>query len=78
MAVKLDTYDPYENRDDSVVEPVRDPAPPKDPVRGGPVFHQGEEEEELSDSEDEVERTPHDRSLPLLALPLYSALPPGS
>ena len=65
--VKLDKYDPYENKDDSSAEPIKRVE----------VSDKDDGDVESSDSEDEeIEPTPHDRSLPLLALPLYSALPP--
>ena len=66
--VQLDKYDPYENKDDSPTEPI---------TPSGSSDQTETEEQESSESEDEdIEPTPHDRSLPLLALPLYSALPP--
>ena len=65
--VQLDKYDPYENKDDN----------PTEPMKRVEVTDDEEGRAESSDSEDEeIEKTPHDRSLPLLALPLYSALPP--
>ena len=74
-AVNLGKYDPYENKDDTV-EPVKalDLDDDSDIEEGNDAT---EDVDNDTDSEDEdVEVTSHDKSLPLVALPLYSALPP--
>eukprot|EP00116_Pleurobrachia_bachei_P002935 sb/3463197/ len=65
VKVDLSSYDPYENKDDTVTEPITTPTP----------ITPAEVEEEDSDDE-EIQPTAHDKSLPLFVLPLYSALPP--
>ena len=76
QAVRLDRYDPYENNNDTV-EPLEDKELDDDSVHEETNDVIDDVLEDTESEDEDIEVTSHDRSLPLVALPLYSALPPN-
>ena len=75
QAVKLNRYDPYENKDDTV-ETLKETELTGDSDVEDSHDVTDDVIEDIDSDDEDIEVTSHDKSLPLVAVPLYSALPP--